>query len=209
MQFRKSCVIGLLSVALVPAIAPAQGVAAAPGTQSWFFTPFIGGNFGGDADFGSFNDGEDEIERRLDFGASIGWNPNVVGIEIDLGWSPNFFQETRGRADFQTGDSNLTTVMANLHIAAPPEVQLRPYGSGGLGLIHTRIADAAGFEEVNRDDLGLNLGGGVQGQLTDVVGVRADARYFRSLEDRVLEAAFGVGSTLDFWRGTLGATVRW
>ena len=77
-------------------------------------------NFGGSADFGDFPDADDEVERRIDFGATLGWNPNVVGFEVDFGWSPNFFEDTAGDRNFEFGDSNVTTLMSNLLISAPP-----------------------------------------------------------------------------------------
>src|SRR5688572_5380097 len=91
MQVRKLFMISLLLVALVPVSASAQ---------NWFVSPFVGANFGGSAAFGDFPDADDEVERRMDFGATIGWNPNVVGFEVDFGWSPNFFEDTAeiGRA---------------------------------------------------------------------------------------------------------------
>ena len=55
MQVRKLLMISVLSLMLLPASAQAQ---------SWFFSPFIGGNFGGSADFGDFPDADDEVERH-------------------------------------------------------------------------------------------------------------------------------------------------
>ena len=81
-----------------------------------------------------------EVERRLDFGATVGWNPNVVGFEVDFGWSPNFFEDTAGDRNFEFGDSNVTTLMTNLLISAPPGTGLRPYLSSGLGLIRANIS---------------------------------------------------------------------
>lgn len=111
MQVRKLLMISVLSLMLLPASAQAQ---------NWFFSPFIGGNFGGSADFGDFPDADDEVERRMDFGATLGWNPSVVGFEIDLGYSPNFFEDTAGDRNFEFGDSNVTTLMGNLLLSARP-----------------------------------------------------------------------------------------
>ena len=71
MQLRTRLVIGALALALAPA--PAQA-------QDWFLTPFVGANFGGNATFEDFDDFDDEVEKRVDFGATIGWNPSVVRI---------------------------------------------------------------------------------------------------------------------------------
>src|SRR5688572_33383604 len=100
MHLRKLLIISALALALVPATANAQG---------WFFSPFVGANFGGSANFEDFDDTDDEVEKRIDFGATIGWNPSVVGFEFDFGWSPNFFENTVGDSNFEFGDSNVTT----------------------------------------------------------------------------------------------------
>ena len=110
MQLRKLLIISALALALFPATANAQG---------WFFTPFVGANFGGSATFEDFDDFDDEVEKRVDFGATIGWNPCVVGFEFDFGWSPNFFENTVGDANFDFGDSNVTTFMVNAMSVTP------------------------------------------------------------------------------------------
>jgi opacity protein-like surface antigen len=202
MQFRKLFLIGLLSLALVPATASAQ---------SWFFSPFIGANFGGNANFNDFDDADDEFERRMDFGATLGWNPGVVGFEIDFGYSPNFFEETTGDADFEFGDSNVTTLMANVLFSAPPGSGVRPYGSAGLGLIRANVSDATGFfDDLSTNDLGVNVGGGINGQFSDTFGIRGDIRYFRALQNNEPDNDFEFGlGDFDFWRGTVGVTFRW
>lgn len=202
MQFKKLVLIGLLSLALVPSTAAAQ---------DWFFTPFIGANFGGNANFGDFDDADDEFERRMDFGATVGWNPGVVGFEVDFGYSPNFFEDTTGTGNFEFGDSNVTTLMGNLLISAPPGSGVRPYGSAGLGLIRANVSDATGFfDDLSTNDLGINIGGGVNGQFSDTIGIRGDIRYFRSLQDNEPDNDFELGfGSFDFWRGTVGVTFRW
>ena len=200
MQVRKLLLIGALALVL-PVSASAQ---------SWFVSPFVGANFGGSANFGDFPDADDEVERRLDFGATVGWNPNVVGFEVDFGWSPNFFEDTSGDRNFEFGDSNVTTFMTNLLITAPPGTGLRPYVSSGLGLIRAQIESDGLFNDLSTNDLGVNIGAGINGQFSDNVGIRGDLRYFRSLQDNEpdndLDLSLG---NFDFWRGTVGLTFRW
>jgi opacity protein-like surface antigen len=154
---------------------------------------------------------DDEFERRVDFGATIGWNPNVVGFEIDLGWSPNFFEDTTGDRNFNFGDSNVTTLMGNLLISAPPGTGIRPYASGGLGLMRARATvDDGLFNDLAVNDLGINFGGGINGQFSDNVGLRGDIRYFRSLQDNEPDDEFDIGlADFNFWRGSVGLTFRW
>jgi opacity protein-like surface antigen len=200
----------LLSSALVLALMPATASA------DWLFTPFIGANFGANASFGDFDDFDDEFERRVDFGASLGWmGAGIVGFEVDFGYSPNFFQDTRGDANFEFGDSNVTTLMANVLVGAPIGGQtgpgVRPYASGGFGLIRSHVSGGTTlFNDLTTNDFGLNIGGGVQGFFNDRVGIRGDIRYFRSLQDNEPDDEFDLGlSDFDFWRGTVGVTFRW
>ena len=202
MQLRKFVFISALALLLVPATARAQ---------SWFFTPFVGGNFGGNVNFNeAAGDFEDSVENRVDFGATVGWNPSVVGFEVDFGWSPNFFENTVGPGNFEFGDSNVTTLMGNVLFSAPPGRGVRPYGSAGLGLIRSRVSGVANlFDDVSRNDLGLNVGGGVNGQFTENVGIRGDIRYFRSFEKDEGETLDLGLSNFDFWRGSVGVSFRW
>jgi hypothetical protein len=191
--------------------------AAAPAKASadWLFTPFIGMNFGGTAGFtDSLGDFEDEFEQKMNFGASLSWmGAGALGFEVDFGYSPNFFENTAGDGDFEFGDSNVTTLMANLKVGAPFGGQtgggIRPYASGGLGIIESRIDDADDLFEVNSTDWGLNVGGGVAGFFNDNFGLQGDVRYFRSLQDNEpddeLDVALG---SFSFWRGTVGLVFR-
>ena len=182
MQLRKLLFISALALLLVPATARAQG---------WFFTPFVGGNFGGNVTFNdALGDFDDEVEKRVDFGATIGWNPSVVGFEF--------------------GDSNVTTFMGNVLISAPPGRGVRPYGSAGLGLIRSSVSGVTNFfDDVTRNDLGVNIGGGINGQFTENVGIRGDLRYFRSFEKDESETLDIGLSNFDFWRGSVGVSFRW
>ena len=194
--------------ALVVGATPAQASA------DWLFTPFVGSAFGGKANFGDFNNFEDEVERRVTFGASLGWMGNgIVGFEVDFGFSPNFFENTSGDGDFAFGDSNVTTLMGNLILGAPIGGQtgpgIRPYASGGVGLLRTKVDGGAFFNDLNTNDFGLNVGAGLHGFFTDNVGIRGDIRYFRSLQDNEPDNEFDIAvSDFDFWRATVGVTFR-
>jgi opacity protein-like surface antigen len=192
--------------------------AAAPAKASadWLFTPFIGMNWGASVTFNDeFGDFDDEFEKRVTYGASLAWmGAGIAGFEIDFGYSPNFFELTEGDADFDYGDNNLTTLMANLTLGAPiggqSGIGLRPYASGGVGIIRTRVDNPGDLFEVNSNNWGFNAGAGVAGFFSDNVGIRGDVRYFRAFddiedEDDDLDITLG---DLRFWRGTVGITFR-
>ena len=202
--FITSC-LALMVTAAIPAKASAD----------WLFTPFVGMNFGGafNDDFGDF---EDEFENRGTFGASLAWmGGGVLGFEVDFGWAPNFFENTAGDADFDYGDNNVTTLMANIVLGAPVGGQtgmgIRPYVSGGAGIIRSRIDGPDDLFDVSSSDWGFNLGGGIAGFFTDNVGLRGDIRYFRSIaededeDDELLDLRLG---SFRFWRGSIGLTFR-
>lgn len=175
---------------------------AAPATAraDWFFTPYIGANFGGDSE-----------DTSVNFGGSLGYmGAGVVGFEVDFGYAPSFF-ETPGVSD-DSFDSNVTSLMANVIVGAPIGGMgegVRPYASGGVGLLRARVDDADDFFDVTDNSFGVNAGAGVMGFLTDNVGVRGDLRYFRAINDEDtgddLELGFG---DFDFWRGSFGVAFR-
>ncbi len=87
---------------------------------------------------------------------------------------------------------------------------MRLYGSAGLGLVKSRVEDTAGLFELDSNELGLGVGGGIVvlpggGH----VGFQGDIRYFRNLTDPEPDAEFDVDfGSLDFWRGEVGLTFR-
>lgn len=202
MFVRRLLMVGTLALLLAPTSAFAQ---------SWFFSPFVGGNFGGSADFGSFPKADDEVEKRMTFGATLGWNPSVVGFEVDLGFAPNFFEDTAGDRNFGFGTNNVTTLMGNVLFTVPPGGGIHPYASAGVGLIRANVKSATGvFNDLSTNDLGVNVGAGLNGYFNDNIGLRGDIRYFRDLQDNkgdnALDLNFG---GFNFWRGSVGLTFRW
>ena len=79
----------------------------------------------------------------------------------------------------------------------------------GLGWIKPRVDDPDQLFDVNSNDWGLNVGGGVAGFFTDNFGLQGDVRYFRSLQDNEPDDEFDVAlGSFHFWRGSVGATFR-
>jgi hypothetical protein len=92
---------GLLFVALTPAPAHADGM----------LIPFLGVNFAGD----SGKELEDAIDAsRFNWGVSFAYmGGGVLGLEGDIGYSPDFF----GKTDL--GGSSLLTVTGNILFGIP------------------------------------------------------------------------------------------
>jgi hypothetical protein len=187
--------------------------AAAPSQASadWLLTPFIGSTFGGNADIADVAGGTfaDNFDQKLNYGASLAWmGGGIVGFEVDFGYSPNFFGVSNSNPglDF-IGDGNVTTAMGNLVVGAPLG-GVRPYASGGLGLIASKVDNPTQFfDKASSNDLGMDVGGGVM-FLGGNVGVRGDIRYFRSLSNHDSNSVdFSLGD-FRFWRGTVGVTFK-
>lgn len=195
-MLKKWAVMAALALALSPAVASAD----------WLFTPNIGAGFGGSA----------SGRQHLTYGASIGFmGAGVFGWEADLSYTPEFFEGDDDDPDLlNTGDSNVTSIMGNILIGVPIGGQsgagVRPYLAAGAGLLQTRVQDADALFEVDNNDFGINVGGGVMGFATDNVGFRGDVRYFRGFGEDTTNERFDVDlSDFDFWRATVGVTFRW
>jgi opacity protein-like surface antigen len=173
-------------VGAVPSMADAQVT----------LTPYAGATFGNDAP-----------TTKPTVGASLTFMGNVAGFELDFGYTPDFFDEDSDDVVL-VGDSNVTTLMANL-VVGPGSGPVRPYGVFGLGLLRSRVDGGDFFEDITTNDFGFNAGFGVMGMASDRVGFRGDVRYFRSLEDPEADDDFDVAvGNFDFWRATGGITFR-
>ncbi len=193
------------------------GGVASPASADWLLTPYVGVTFGGSANFGNVGSIDDNFERKVAYGVNAAWmGAGVIGFEIDFGTTPNFYANTFGTGDFDWGDSNVTTLMANLVVGAPIGGQsgfgFRPYGSAGIGLLRSNVSSLGLFDDLSTNELGVNFGGGAHVFFSDNLGLRGDVRYFRGIEsgddDDFLDLIDLRARDLNFWRGTLGVTFR-
>jgi opacity protein-like surface antigen len=204
MVSRKWFLTGALAL-MVSTLAPTKASA------DWLFTPFIGGTFGGSAKVTGVGGGDlkNEFNETLTYGGSLAFlGGGIAGFEVDFGYSPNFFGSDSNDALNLVGDGNVTTLMANLMIAGP-KAAVRPYVVGGVGLVKTRVDSADQFlTDVGNNDFGFDVGGGVIFSFSDNVGIRGDVRYFRGItngDDNGVDLRLG---SFQFWRGTVGVTLR-
>ena len=134
----------------------------------------------------------------------------LFGIEMDVGYSPGFF-DSDARGALVT-HSNVTTLTGDVLVAVPAGLtrdSLRPYVLGGVGLMHAGITDKLDVFPVGSNFLALAVGGGAVGTLTRRTSVRFELRRLQNLtEDRSRVVGFGP-SRLSFWRTTVGLAFRY
>jgi len=184
--------------AIIPALL-FSALASAPAAAQTI-TPFFGGTFGGDT-----------TENRYVYGAVLGFGSGA-GVDIDFGYSPNFFGGDDPFGDLD-GKLNITTLMFNIRFGGGKPSGVSPFVSGGGGLMRASISSPGDlFDSLSRNDFGLNVGGGLTGYFNDHVGLHGDLRYFRSLTGDsggliIDPREFDLGD-FDFWRGTVGVSFR-
>ena len=146
----------------------------------WHFVPMAGFTMFGNT---SLVDLEDATRRRhpsLGFSVSL-LSSGIIGAEVLTIWTPRFFEH--GNAELVKGSRTIVG-MANLVLTAPrrwTEYSLRPFISGGFGLMHASALDSQGFFPIDVNVAGFNIGGGAVGFLSDRTGLRFDFRYHSTL----------------------------
>lgn len=187
---------------------------AAPASASaeWQVRPFVGFTFAGDT---TFVDPEKAVgTQNAIIGVSGGWLGDVFGLEADFGRAPGFFQtDAPPVPDAELVTSAVTTLTGNVVIAMPARMAgygLRPYFSGGAGLMHIDWVGKLEIFQVHRTLPMLSLGGGVTGFLTNRVGVSWDVRRLNTLrgEGETLGNSLG-REELSFWRATMAVALRY
>lgn len=151
--------------------------------------------------WGGVNFGSDINNGRAAVGVNAGYmGAGILGGEIAFGYSPRFFGS---KSDF--GNNSVIDLMANIVLGAPiggtHGAGLRPYVSGGVGLIRTQVDHGNGIDLSpigSNNDFGWNAGVGVTGYMAQHFGLRGDVRYFKDTD------------TFDFhyWRVSAGIVLR-
>jgi hypothetical protein len=174
----------------------------------WLITPSLGTSFAGETTFLILEEG---AGRKMTLGASVALlSDGILGLEADIGHTPRFFE-----GDDPLGlilSSRVTTLSGNIIFAAPLALtreSLRPYLVSGLGLIQARSKNAADLFPVDQDVLGLTLGAGAIGFVTERTGLRFDVRRIKAVTGADGPFARAGVSRLSFWRATVGVTLRY
>lgn len=191
--------VAALSVLILAAL-PARAAA------EWQLAPLIGWTFNIDTTIVDLGVGTDETHWTFGgTGTLIGAGP--FGVEVLFLYTPGFFGSDEGVVLSSRG----LALMGNAVLTVPRswnEYGLRPFVSGGLGLLHTSRKDAIDAFSLNQNMLAFNVGGGAVGFVTNRTGLRFDLRYFRHLKAIAGEGDSIGDVRLSYWTGTVGVVLR-
>lgn len=207
----------LAAAALILLVLPGRAAA------EWHFTPLVGYTFKGATTLADLEAATSTTHWNFGGAATlIGEGPLAIeGLYIH---TPGFFERDESELAAINLPASITesrtyALMGHAVLTIPRSWNrygLRPYVSGGLGLIHVRSQDLQDNVPIRLNLLGMSAGGGAIGFLTDRVGLRFDLRYFRNirgvnLEELEFEPTLPVGAPvrLRYWTGMVGVVIRY
>jgi hypothetical protein len=191
--------LGATRSGLVWAAAVAVILFPVPVRADGYVTPWIGSDLADSTDNG-----------HSAFGVTtgyMGWG--VFGFEADFGYSPEFF----GSSDL-FGNNTAFTAMGNVILGVPiggtDGAGVRPFVSGGLGLMRTHIEGGTIVKvPLWNNAFGYDLGAGMMGFFNQHVGLRGDVRYLSTVQESNQASAVLLGlGKLHYWRVSGGVTFR-
>jgi hypothetical protein len=196
MRMRRTLAVCCLCLLLAPRAARAE----------WHFTPLIGATFAGNTTFVDLQHGTGK--RHLNFGGAVSrFGQGVFGVEGILFYTRHFF-EFDGPGDPaapvapEIAKSYTLSLMGNAVLTVPKrwtEYFLRPYVSGGFGLLRAVSIDQPEVFPLRSNMPGFNIGGGAIGFLSQGTGLRFDIRYHGGLRrDPGADAPNVIGPELHF-----------
>jgi hypothetical protein len=153
-------------------------------------TPYAGITFSGDT-----------VEDRVVYGGSLAFTGHTgLGLRSTSATAGLLRQRPRGHPREQPD-----------HFDGQPDVQRRaraqlPHLRLGRGrLLKSGVHGANDFFDVDRNDFGVNAGGGIIIGLGERVGIRGDIRYFRNVGSEDPNHDFNIDfGSFSFWRATGG-----
>lgn len=184
-----------------------------PAAADWHFSPFVGLTLGGTT---TFFDPENEAtgstfgRKHLVWGGSVTrlWR-GPIGLEGIFAHVPGIFD--REDLAIVTGSRSIA-LMGNVVVTIPrawSEHGLRPFVSGGFGLLHVAQEDPLDLFPIRRKVLGYNVGGGAVGPLTDRTGIRFEARRYSYVRSAEPQGVSFDRENLSYWTATVGVVFRY
>jgi hypothetical protein len=197
MRFRY---FGLLVVALVTGV-------AAPAKAQLVLTPHLDTRLAGDVE-----------TTRGGAGMSLGyyvpaWRGLGVGLELDAAWHGHFFRDEDVDQLVPEGvDLNTDALLLMGHLVVPVSIPRapvwRPYGTVGFGVARALFTAPINPEyDTSQDNLAFGAGVGMMHQLTRLVGLRADVRYYHAFVDEDAKEG-GYFEDYGFWSISVGVTFQ-
>ena len=205
---RRTLVLCWFCVLLAPRAASAE----------WHFTPLFGVTFGGNTTFVDLQHGTDKT--HVNFGGAVSrFGNGVLGVEGIVIYTRHFFEfdGPRDPADPVApaiGKSYTLSAMGNVVLTVPKrwtEYFLRPYVSGGFGLLRAVSIEETPLFPLTSNMPGFNIGGGAIGFLTQGTGLRFDFRYHAGLRHdpgKDAENVVGPDLHLRYMTAQIGVVIR-
>lgn len=187
---------------------------ARPASADWHFTPSAGLTLGGSTTFPDLENilaGRQFGRKHLVFGGSVTrfWR-GPLGVEGLFAFVPGIFD----RDDLPVFEgSHAMALMGNLVVTIPrawSEHGLRPFASGGFGLLQVSQKYPQDILVIRRNVLGYNVGGGAVGPITDRTGVRFEVRRFSYVKSgEIVGSSVGARENINYWTATVGVVFRY
>src|SRR5436853_3100204 len=153
--------------------------AVSPAAAEWHIAPTVGLTFSGNTTLVDLEQATEKTHKNIGGAVSL-LGGGIFGVEAVTVFTPGFFQT--GQQDLVKSSHTLALV-GNVMVTTPrrwTEYSLRPFVSGGFGLLRASKTDAAGvFPGVHAG--AFDVGGGAVGFFSKRTGVRFDLRYFSTL----------------------------
>jgi hypothetical protein len=177
----------LLVIAVGTLLAASVGEALAQGvTYKGYATAFVG------------TDAGDDLPR-----ATLAWGASVAVVD-ESGWGADL--------DFSFSDDDASSdpldvlaFMVNFNWTKPTG-NVKPYASGGLGVLRVNGCLSGCPQTFSATDFGLNVGGGAYITINDVVLLRGELKYLWAPGQHPDESR---PNNYGFLRATFGVTLAW
>jgi hypothetical protein len=178
-----------------------QSVAA-----EWHFTPMLGTTFFIKTSVVDPDAATDQIHRN--YGGSVALlGSGIFGAEGLIVWTPGLFTGDKGLVK----RSRSVSAMGNVVVTTPrrwTEYSLRPFVSGGFGVIKVSKTETFGVFPFNSNIPAFNIGGGAIGFLSQRTGLRFDLRYYSGLS-RSDEGPVAIGRVhIRYMTASVGVVLR-
>jgi hypothetical protein len=141
----------------------------------------------------------------------------ILGAEAIVVLTPGFFQKDQSGLSADTGrveikSSRTMAIMGNAVVTTPrrwTEYSLRPFLSGGFGLLHASQTPVVEVFPLHPSMAGFNVGAGAIGFLSPRTGVRFDLRYYGTVHGTDRGPGVSVGlARLHYMSAAVGLVIR-